>query len=167
MTEVRTLSFGEQINYTGVIDATGLYKLLKKWLGERDYNHVEKLNEEHVYEDGRQIIIELRPYKELSEYAKVEIRIEMIFKKLQDITLTKDKIKHKTKKGEMQITFSTFIITDLEGSWTAKPLYFFLRLLLEKYIYRSYVGKYEDVVIQDKNNLMRELRSYLNMERFR
>lgn len=167
MSELRTLSYGEQINYTGIINGPGIYKLIKKWISEHDYNHVELMNEEHVYDDGRQILLELRPYKELSEYAKVEIKIDLLFKKLEHVTITRNDVKHKTQKGELEISFSTYIITDLEGQWTAKPLYFFLRTIIEKFVYRSYIGKYEDVVVSDKNDLMREIRSYLNMERFK
>lgn len=167
MAEVKTLSFGESISYTGIINGAGIYNLIKKWLSERDYNHVELMNEEHVYEDGRQILLEIRPYKELSEYAKVEIKVELLFKKLQDVVIKRNNIKHKTQKGELTISFSTYLITDIEGHWTAKPVYFFIRTIIEKYLYRNYINKYEEFVITDKNNLMRELRSYLNMERFK
>lgn len=167
MGEVKTLSFGEEINYSGIINAKGLYNALVSFLSERDYSMVELLNEEHVYEDGRQVILVLEPYREISEYAKAQFHIEIVFKKLQDIVVPRGKIKEKTFKGEVNISFTTQIITDLKGDWSAKPVYFFFKTLLENFVYGGLLSKYEEEIIVDKNNLMREVRSYLNMQTFK
>jgi len=70
-------------------------------------------------------------------------------------------------KGDAKFKFDTFLTTDYEGSWESKPLYFFFKTIAEKFLYRSVIDQYEQQALRDKDELKREIKSFLNMERFR
>lgn len=167
MVEVKSLSFGETFGYKGLMDVKSLYKMIDKWFKDHGYDKVELNNYDEVYEDGKQLRLKLRPFKKISDYAKVEIQVEAVLSKCQEVVVTKDKVKLKLMKGDAKFKFDTFLTTDYEGSWESKPLYFFFKTIAEKFLYRSVIDQYEQQALRDKDELKREIKSFLNMERFR
>jgi len=166
MVEIKALSYGEQFAYKGLIDVSGLYKMIEKWLEDNGYDKVEIWNFEEVYEDGKQLTWKLEPYKNISDFAKIEIRIEAWFTKLKETIIEKDGLKSKMLRGQAKFKFDVFMITDYENYWGTKPIYFFLKTLADKFLYRSYIDRYEDVALEDKEGLKREIKSFLNMQRY-
>ena len=166
MAEVKALKFGDSFQYKGLIDAKGLYKIIDKWFKDHGYDKVELWNYEEIYEDGKQLTLKLQPYKKISDYAKIEIRVTAVFSKCQDVVVTKDKVKIKLLKGSAKFTFDTFLTTDYENSWETKPLYFFMKIVAERFLYRSVIERYEEQGVGDTEDLKREIKSYLNMQRF-
>lgn len=166
MTEYKNLTFGETFKYKGLIDVKGLYRLIDKWFAENGYDKLEVWNFEEVYEDGKQITLKLHPYKKISDYIKIEIRILVLLSKLKETIIEQDGVKNKLMKGEASFKFDTFVVTDYEGHWSGKPFYFFIKTLMDKFVYRSYTERYEDTLMKDKDKIKREIKSFLNMTRF-
>lgn len=166
MAEIKTLAYGESFSYKGLIDVKDLYRLLDKWFKEHGYDKNELWNFEEVYEDGKQITLKIQPYKKLSDYAKVEIRITVTMKRLKEVEIEKKTGKIKILRGEASFVFDVFLTTDYEEHWEQKPIYFFFKTVAEKFLYRSYIDKFEEQAMKDKDAVKRELKSYLNMQRF-
>lgn len=166
MVEIRNLSFNDLITYEGLMDVKGFYTMLNKWLDEHKYDRLEEESYEFVTEDGKQINLVMRPYRKISEYSKTEIKLEIDFSKLKEVVVEIKGRRKKVYKGSVNIAFHTFLVTDRERSWENPPIIFFLRTLLERFIYRSYIEKYEEDVVEHKNILMREVKSYFNMHKF-
>lgn len=166
MTEYRNLTFGESFSYKGLIDVKALYRLIDKWFKEHGYDKFEVWNFEEVYEDGKQITLKLHPYKKLSDYVKVEIRINAILSKLKETVIEQDGVKISLMRGQAKFTFDTFVVTDYEGHWGNKPFYFFIKTLMDKFFYRSYTDRQEEILLSDKDKVKREIKSFLNMTRF-
>ncbi|MCF7900879.1 hypothetical protein K9L67_01500 [Candidatus Woesearchaeota archaeon] len=167
MVEVKAIRFGDSFKYKGLINCKELYKIIDSWLKQNGYDKIEIWNFEEIYEDGKQITLKLQPYKKISDYAKIEIRLNMVLSKMKDVVVTKDKVKIKVQKGEGSFKFDVFLTTDYEGSWESKPLYYFLKTIAEKFLYRGLIDRYEDIAHKDADALKREIKSFLNMERFR
>ena len=165
MTEIKSVSYGESFTYKGLINVKDLYMLIDKWFKEHGYDKNELWNFEEIYEDGKQITLKIQPYKKISDYAKIEIRMTAILKKLKETTIQQKNQKITMMKGEATFTFDTFLFTDYEGQWTSKPIYFFMKTLAEKFFIKSYIDKYEETLIKDKDSVKREIKSFLNMTR--
>ncbi len=163
--EVRAITFGEGLDYRGLIDVQDLYKLIDKWFKEHRYDKREIWNFEEVYEDGKQITLKLQPFRRISDYVRIEIRLTVTLKKLTEVIIEKKELKIKTMKGEAHFVFDTFIITDYEGHWETRPMYYFMKVLAEKFLYKSYVDSFEDVLVKDKEDLKHEIRKFLNIQR--
>ncbi len=166
MAEIKNLVYGESFTFKGLMDVKELYMLLDKWFKERGYDKNELWNFEENYEDGKQITLKIQPYKKISDYAKVEIRVTAQLRKLKEVVIEKKKQKMKLMRGEATFIFDVFLTTDYEGHWETKPMLFFIKTVSEKYLYKSYIEKYEENAIADKDAVKRELKSYLNMQRF-
>ena len=75
MVESKSLIWLKPLHYSGLIDVKGLYTVIDRWTEQNHYDKVERRNFEDVVGDRKQIILELVPYKKLTDYAKCEIRV--------------------------------------------------------------------------------------------
>ena len=167
MAEVKTLVWMKPIKYSGLFDLKELYATIDKWCKEHHYDKVEAKNFEDVYEDSKQIILELRPYKKITDYAKVEIRAYMEFTDIKEEVVERGGLKKKINKGKINMSFDCYLITDYEAHWETKAVYYFFRMLVDKFIYRGYMKRFEAEAVADCNEMIHEVKSYLNMERFK
>lgn len=166
MAEYRAISPKDSFKFIGLVDVKELFNIIYEWLGNHAYERNDIWTYEEVYEDGKQIKLKMRPYKEISDYAMAEIEINADLRKLKEVTLERKGVKHKYMKGEVEFTFEAFIVTDYEEKWEVKPFYFFLKVMAERFLYKSYIDRYEQETLKNMADLMREIKSYLNMQRF-
>jgi hypothetical protein len=167
MAEYNILVMDRKIEYTGLFDLGGLVKLLDLWFKERGYDKRETRNFEEVYEDSRQVTIWMFPYKKVSDSVKFEIKLEMVFKKLVETEVEKEGKKVKLMKGTADIRMDAYMITDYEHKWDKTPLYFFMRIIFDRYVYRNYHSRAKNEFLGDFAKLEEEIKSYLNMFRYR
>ena len=68
MIEKNLIINGREFNYQGIFRMDQIFSTINRCLEEKGYQKREKKSEELVVEQGRKIIVELRPYKEVSNY---------------------------------------------------------------------------------------------------
>ncbi|MCX6709494.1 MAG: hypothetical protein NTV63_00880 [Candidatus Woesearchaeota archaeon] len=154
------------LSYSGLFNAKELYSTINSWFKEKGYDRREIKNEEHVYPQGKFIDIELQPYKKVSDYAKIVIRIQLTMKDVKDVDIEKEKHKLRLNQGRVDFTFDSYLETDYESRWEQTPFYFLLRTIYDKFIYRSYTRRFEEKASSDLKELYEEIKSFLNMARF-
>jgi len=155
-----------RLNYSGLFSVTDLYQLVDNWLREYAYDKYEKKNEEIVTPAGKDIILELRPWMKITDYAKNEIRIRMFMKDVKEVEVEKDGAKIKLNQGDIQIILDGYTVTDYENRWESKPVFVFLRTVFDKYIFKFYTDRFENVLIEDVNHLHMTMKSFLNLYRY-
>tara|TARA_Y100000294_G_C8422388_1_gene283358 strand:- start:19 stop:519 length:501 start_codon:yes stop_codon:yes gene_type:complete len=159
---VDTLNF----NYEGVFSVLELYKEINHWLYERGYSLFEKKNSENITSTGRNIEFELRPYKSITNYAKNEIRIKIFMTDIKDLEVEKEKIKKKLNEGSVEIIFDGYVETDYENRWENKPFFYFFRSLIDKFVYRIYTDKFENMIVSDIYTIHTRIKTFLNLYRY-
>lgn len=155
-----------KLNYQGLFEVNELFKAVDAWFYEKGYDKYEKKNEEQVLPTGREIVLELRPWKKITDYAKNEIRVRMFMHNIKEVEIEKDGTKVKLNQGEIQIIFDGYMETDYENKWENKPLFFFIRTLFDKYIYRGYTSKFEGNLVDDVHDLHTRIKAFLNIYRY-
>jgi len=166
MTERKIVIDTLQLNYQGLFNMNELYIVIDKWFREKGYDKYEKKNFEHVYKDGKQIEIEMEPWKKTTDYAKCIIKTNILVTNLKEVVVKKDGFNVKTNQGKILITFMGFLETDYEGRWESKAWVFFLRSLFDQYIYRVHTDKFESYVAEDTTHLYNTIKAYLNIQRY-
>jgi hypothetical protein len=154
------------ISFEGLFNLKDLFRTIIKWFNEHGYDMFENKNYEEVYEDGKKIIFELIPYKKVSDYYKLEIRVFAVFESLKEVEIELHGVKQRLLKGRANFTFDAILVTDYEGRWETKPTYYFYRALIDKFIYRSYTDRYEAQLVKDAKEVQEEIKAYLNMFRY-
>jgi len=166
MSEIKYLVDGKEVQYEGLFDLQGLFKTIDEFFRERGYDRLETKNFEEVYDTGRQITIELLPYKKPNDYVKVEIRIYAFFRNLKERIVEVDGVKRKLFHGRAEIWFDANLYTDFEHRWQDRVLFYFIRTMTDKFIKRSQSHMIEEFAIKDCWDVIDLVKSFLNMHRY-
>ncbi len=167
MVERKLLVDELELEYEGLFNATEVYAVIDEWLKLKGYDKFEALNQEQVLPTGKDIRVIITPKKWHTDYVRKVLKIELIMQNVKEVETVVDHVKVKMNQGEVRILFSGILETDWEGRWEQRPIYFFLRTIFEKYIYRTQVDSYESEVVADVQELKEKVGSYLNLYRFR
>jgi len=167
MSEKKIVIDNLRMNYQGLFHLNELYVMIDKILREKGYDKFERKNFEHVYPDGKQVEVEIEPWKKFTEYAKCSIKINMLFTGIKDVIVKKDGKNVKMNQGKCLMTFMGYLETDYEHQWEQKAFLFFLRTLFDLFIYKINTDKFEAYVAEDTNYFYQQIKGFLNMEKFK
>lgn len=120
-----------ELRYSGIFRISDLFMTINRILDQKGYVKREKKSEELVTESGRKLYFELRPYLETTNYVTIMIKIKISIDDMTDKVV--DDIKY--QKGDIWIAFDAWFMTDSQSRWTQKPWVFFLKGMINKYIY--------------------------------
>jgi hypothetical protein len=154
------------LQYEGLFDVRELYLMIDKWLRQKGYDKFEKRNYEHVLKDGKYIEIELEPWKKFTDYAKIVINMYIHMHNVKEVVVKKDNVDVKMNQGRIRIRFIGFLVTDYMHKWEGKPVYYLLRAMMDKWVYRVTTDKFESAVSDDVKHLYQNIKAFLNLYRY-
>jgi len=166
MAEKKIVFKNKTLSFHGLFDMKGLFRTITKWFAERGYDMYENKNFEEIYESDKKIVFELFPYKKVTDYHKLSVRLFLSCESLKEADVELKGMKYKLLKGSIFISFDGTLITDYENRWEGEARFFFFRTLMNKFIFKSHTQEYEQQVIKDVSELEEEIKSYLNMFRY-
>jgi len=155
-----------RLAYEGLFSAKELYNLIDGWFFEKGYDKRENRNTEIVRPEGKYIEIELEPWKKVTDYARNVIKVRIIIEDLKEVVVEKDHHKVKLNHGKLKFVFDAYLDTDYENKWEGKPVFYFLRTIFDKYIYKPFTIGFETGVKDDLNQLHTQIKAFLNLYRF-
>ncbi len=121
------------LNYSGVFHVKELFELLNSTLLERGYTLRDKRNEEVVSEAGRNYYLEIRPFKDKTNYValmqKIVIRLRNVTKTVQEF----DGNQIIFDSGEIEIVFDAWSYTNYDSRWGMKPFVYFMKTLINQW----------------------------------
>ncbi len=165
MSEVKLVIDGKTLEYEGLFDAQEMYKLIDHFFWQRGFDKREIHNLEKVRESGKYVELELQPYKKISDYAKIIVRMFIRMFDVKEVEVELDGQKVRLNQGRILIIFDGFLETDYENRWENKPIYIFIRTVFDKFIYKSYTDKFEGMLEDEVGQLVTQLKSFLNLYR--
>ncbi|MBI4145970.1 hypothetical protein HY489_01385 [Candidatus Woesearchaeota archaeon] len=156
----------EKIAYEGVFNAKETIATIKTWFSDKRYNPIEKRHTESIRPEGKYILLEFAPFFKFTDYAKSMLEIRVEFNEVKDVVVERDGKKQKLQEGKIFMQFTGILETDYEHRWETKPVFYFLRILFEKYVYTPFISGYERRIKEDISNLKSQIRGYLNLQQF-
>jgi hypothetical protein len=153
----------EQLESTGIFDFPALYQFAHSWLKGKEYAVDEEKYSERVGSSGRDIRIEWKATRLLSDYFKIEHKIFFEIEKLTDVEVEIDGVKKKMNKGKVKMEVKTALIRDWNSKWEAAPITKFLRDVYNKYVIPSRVDSIRDKSKDDCKDFKEELKSFLEL----
>ena len=166
MLEKKIVIDGLELHYEGLFDLNELLKAIDKYAKERGYAKAEKRRQEIVTPSGKEFSMELRPTKVKTEYYALMIKIRMNITNLKEVEVLKNKVKTKLNKGNVNMVFDAWALTDYRKRWEQKPLYYFLRALVDKFIWHFHFDKFHGELIEDTHFLHTNIKAHLNLHRY-
>ena len=155
-----------RLSYEGIFKVAELYKLIDGWLREKWYDKREKGMSERVTKDSKFVEWEMEPWKKITDHSKIVIKLRAIMTDIKEIEVQVDKKPVKMNQGKIDFVFDGFLETDYENRWESKPLFYFLRMMFDKYIFKPYTSGHYSNVIDDVNDLHARIKSFLNLYRY-
>lgn len=166
MTE-RTLVIDQNfLTYDGLFDLAEFYRLLDSWFYEKGWDKYEHVNQEQVTPEGRQIRLVLEPWKCITDYFKIIIRIKAHLHNVKDIEVEKEGQKVRLNQGEIKITFDGYVVSDRQGLWNKRPFFWFLTIIFNKYLFKEHYNKAERWLLSDFDDFYQKIKSFLNLYRY-
>lgn len=167
MAETRLLIDEKKLTYAGLIPVQGLYKCVKTFLAENDFSPFDSRNEEQVYEDGKQIILELTGEKKLSEFARIYWQTKFYFTNLKEMFVEKEGKKLRLHQGKVMLQTDVYLKTDYEKTFEQNAFQYFLRVLIDTYVFKSYMNRNIALVMKNYGRFEETVKRFLNMEAFK
>ena len=155
------------LTYKGIFRVSEIFQTIDESLTKLDYEKREKKTEEKVVPGGKKTFIELRPYKNKSNYVSLMIKIKITLDRVTETVKEVDGIKKKFQQGDVSIVFDSWSLTDYGARWGMRPLFFLLKGIVNKYFYHfpleeSFFGELKT----DTNYLTQQIKALLNLYKY-
>lgn len=166
MTETNIVVDNLGLNYEGLFNAKEYYQLLDNFFAEKNYDKREVLSMEKVETGGKYVELEIEPYKKITDYAKLVIRVRTKMFNVKEVEVEKDGHKLRLNQGRVNIVIDGMLQTDYENRWSNRPLWIFIRTLYDKFIYKGYIDSFEGKLKEEVGLLQAQLKSFFNLYRY-
>lgn len=153
----------EKIEHTGLMDFPGLYSFLYNWLKEEDYGVVEEKYSEKAGTNSKDLLIEWKAQKGLSDYFKVEHKLKFDVKQLTDVEVEIDGTRKKMNKGNLTLEIKSNLIKDPDSKWETTPYYRFMRDVYNKYVIPARIESMRDKVRTDLRAIKEQSKAFLDL----
>jgi len=167
MVERKILLDELELEYEGLFDSKELFGILDEFFNLKGYDKFEVLNMEQVMKNGKELRLKIDYKKWHTEYVRKDVLVEIVMQRLKEVEAKIDGSKVNINQGSLKMLFTGTLETDYEGRWEYNPVYFFLRTIFDKYVYRSQRKDFESEIISDVNEVMGKLGSFINLYRYK
>ncbi len=162
MTERHLVIDRLKLSYEGLFNADELYSVIANFFYEKGYDWFEKLNESVITPSGKQIRLVFEPWKNITDYYKLIIRIRVNISDLKELGVEHEGKTLRVNQGAIKVIIDGYVLSDRKGKWNKMPVYWFLSQIMEKYFFREHYQKSEDWVKADIESLHQQIKTYLN-----
>jgi hypothetical protein len=154
------------IAYEGIMDVNAIYNFIDHWVADRGWDKNDVMHEVRNKETHREIFLDLRPAKIISDYVKYQLITKATFSNIVDTEVEIDGKKMKLQKGSVKLAFRGVMITDWEGDLQSNAKVIILKTIYDKFIYRRHMADFEGSLKDEVYRLRNEVSSYLNITKY-
>jgi len=155
-----------KFSYEGLFNAAEVYNLISSFFFEKGWDWYEKINQEQVTPEGKQIRMVLEPWKSSSDFYKLVISIKLNMADVKDVEVEHENKSLKLNQGKINLTFDGYVVSDRHGVWTDTPFRWFLTIISQKYFFKDHFNKLETWVKSDIDDLHGKIKNYLNVFKY-
>jgi hypothetical protein len=166
MTETKIVIDNLSFNYEGLFKVNEFYRFLDSYFAEKNYDKHEVINMEKVDPNGKYIELEIEPYKKLTDYAKMVVRVNCKMHGIKEVEVEREGHKVRMNQGRINILIDGFIMTDYENRWNDRPMYVFIRTMYDKFIFKNYIDQFESKLTDEINQLYIQMKAFFNLYRY-
>lgn len=157
--------FSSKIKNSGIFSFADFYKFCHDWIAEElKFEVSEDKYAEKLSGDSKNMEIEWTCWRKVTDYFKFEIKASFRIIGLTNVEITKNGMKIKTNKGNVELSIKGNLIRDYQGKFEKTAFQKFLRGIYEKWIIYSRVNDYEDKLIGNCEELLNQAKAYLDLE---
>ncbi|GIU68197.1 MAG: hypothetical protein KatS3mg001_047 [Candidatus Pacearchaeota archaeon] len=157
--------YSSKISYNGIFSFKDLYKFCHDWLVEETgVSLSEDKYSEKIKGDSKDITVEWKGTKEMTDYFKMEIKVSFKVSDLKNVEVMQGNVKISTNKGSVEISVKGTLVRDYEDKFEGSGFKKFLRETYEKYIIHDRVLQYKEKVASSCDEFLSQTKAYLDLE---
>jgi len=156
--------FKQKIKHTGYASFKDLYSFLYEWLNNEGYSISEESYSEKISGDTKNIEIDWKASRKVSDYFKFTIKVGWRVLGLKEVEVQRQGKKIKTNLGNFELKISGILEKDYEDKWENSPFFKFLRGVYDKYIIKSRIDEYGDKLVGNADELVSQCKAYFSLE---
>lgn len=153
-----------KVVHSGIFSFKDIYNFLYDWFTSYQYAVIEKKYSEKIKAEGKDIEIEWLCLRKISDYFRFRIKVGIRIIGLVAVEATREGIKVKRDKGEIEVKISSYLERDYEHRWESNPITKFMRGLYDKYIIKTRIESYEDALGSEVDEAIAQVKSFLALE---
>jgi len=153
-----------RIKQRGLFDFKDIYEFLYDYLMDENYDIFERKYVEKVKGQSKDVEIQWEVFKEVSDYFQFVITLDWVILGMKSIEVERDGKKIMMDTGMIEIRFKADLVKDYESRWENHPFWLFLRGIYDKYIIRTRIEEYEEKLLGEIFELMKQTKSLLAIE---
>ena len=153
----------QTIKKKGYWNYSELYGFCFNWLKDNGYGVKESEYVEKLSDFGKEIQLKWEGGRRVTDYFKFVIKVEWHILGMTDAVIERDGKQEKTNKGEIKLSISADLVKDYEDNWDKKPMVKFMRGIYDKYIIRTTIDNYGDVLKDDFKEYISQVKSFLEL----
>ena len=168
MVEKKQVLYDLRTTYNGPFLVEDFYNEVDNWIKEKGFEKEPKKKMEHVTKDGKRIewVVEAHHHIDDLHYGIVILRV--LLDNIKEVVIKKDGKKIRINNGDAFINIDGFIQSHIHGSlFQVKPIYYFIRALIDKFIYKFWSDKYDGLVASDCHDLFKRIRSFFQLQKYK
>ncbi len=157
---------GVKVRYTGVFDATLLYKRLAEWIKKEKFKEPKEVRYvERVKPIGKIIdIVWTSSREELDGYILMELDLKIFIVGMNDVELDRPNGKLKLNKADLEISFTATLIRNAKNEWNDKSLF---KRFYEKYFIAQSIESFKIKLYRDTEKIIDETKNFLALYSFK
>jgi hypothetical protein len=142
------------------------YQFCYDWLTEQTGigNLSEAGYSEKIVSDSKNIDIEWKGSKKITDYFRGVYGIKFKIMGMKDAEAQKGDMKISGNKGEVKISVKGILERDWQGKFEESGFQKFIRSIYEKWVIPQRVDKMEDVVVGDCDEFVSQAKAFLSLE---
>ncbi|MBI4452270.1 hypothetical protein HY637_02480 [Candidatus Woesearchaeota archaeon] len=168
MTEKKQVLYDLRIAYNSPFLIEDFYAEIDGWIKEKGFTKEHKKKMESVTNNGKRIqwFIEIQGHLDDLHHGIIMLRVFM--ENIKEIVIKKDGKKTRINIGDVLVNIDAFVVSEIHGSfYQAKPIFYFIRALIDKYIYNFWSFKWDGKVNSDGRDLYKRLQSFFNVQKYK
>jgi hypothetical protein len=157
--------FSSTIKYDGIFSFKDFYLFCHEWLTEEtELDIVEKIYEEKIKGDSKDIIVKWDGEKKLTDYFRFDMKVEFTIRNMKDVEVSQDGINIKTNNGSAKVAVKGILTRDYDGKFEATAYRKFIRSIYEKWVITSRIEEMEGKIVSGSDNFLNQAKAYLDLE---
>ena len=164
--EKKIITDGIRFSYNGVFDIVEFYRFVEEWMRKKGLEKDIKNKAEYVNPSGKQIEWKIEMWRNVSDEARNVTKLRALFNNVIEVEITKDSSKRRLQQGDVLIIIDGWLESDYTSRWHQKPLFFFLRAVYDKFVWKFWSNRFEKGVEQNAYDLLHQLKAFFNMYRY-
>ena len=168
MPEQKQVLYDLRTSYNGPFSVGEFYAEVDNWIKEKGFEKEPKKKLENITKNGRKIQYIIEAQSHLDELHHGVVVLRVLMDNVKEITVKRNGRKYAVNSGDVFVVIEGFIQSHVHSSfYQVKPVYYFIRALIDRYIYNFWSFKYDNVVNSDGRDLLKRITSFFNMQKYK